>query len=73
MKKVILSCLIALCLALPISCSNKYVITTKDGTEFICESEPAFNKKTQSYDFTDVNGKRWIIDKSLVRSMGWRE
>lgn len=69
MKKIFLSCIIAICLAVPVGCSSTYTVRAKDGREFVAKGKPEYNKKYQSYEFKDINGNKWIINREEIKSM----
>jgi uncharacterized protein YceK len=50
--------------------SDRYLVRTKDGKEYVSENEPQYDKKTQTYKVTDQNGSTWVINKADVESIG---
>ncbi|MDD5169973.1 MAG: YgdI/YgdR family lipoprotein [Syntrophales bacterium] len=74
MKRTIVMSALAFCLSFVVGCaSTYYVVQTKDGKEFITKEDPEFNKKSQSYEFTDVKGNKWIINREEIKSMEKKE
>jgi len=74
MKRAIVISVAALCLSLAVGCaSTYYVVQTKDGKEIVTKDDPEFNKKSQSYEFTDVKGNKWIINREEIKSMERKE
>ncbi len=70
MKKILGILFVAFSLSIIIACASVYysVITT-DGKEMVTMKEPSFDKKTQSYEFTDVKGNRWILKREDIKSI----
>jgi uncharacterized membrane protein len=51
-------------------CGSKYhLIQTKDGKQYVSSHKPEFDKKTQSYEFKDVDGKKWILNREEIQSV----
>ncbi len=74
MKKILFIIVFTLCLVFLAGCASKYyVVETKDGKEFVTKKEPEFNKQSQTYEFTDVKGNKWILNREEVKSMERKE
>jgi len=59
---------ILLLAALLSGCGAKsYSITTNAGQEYIAEGTPVYNVKSDTYTFTDSQGKEVVIDKNDIR------
>lgn len=71
MSKKIFAVVLVLCLMFMfMGCgSKKYVVQTKDGKEYLSASEPEYNKKTQSYEFKDLKGSKWMINREEIKSI----
>lgn len=50
--------------------SDRYLVRTKDGKEYVSTDQPQFDKKTQTYKVIDKNGSTWILNKTDVESIG---
>ena len=64
--------LIALLLAsaLLAGCGVKtYSITTNAGQEYTAEGAPIYDVKSQTYTFTDANGRQVVVDKDDIRTI----
>ncbi|HET6461980.1 MAG TPA: YgdI/YgdR family lipoprotein [Syntrophales bacterium] len=74
MKRLIIIFVVSVCLAFAFGCaSTYYVVHTKDGKELITREEPEFNKKSQSYEFTDVKGNKWILNREDIKDVERKE
>jgi hypothetical protein len=70
MKRVIIISLVAFSLIFTLGCGSKhYLIKTKDGKEYVSSAKPEFDKKTQSYEFRDLDGKKWILNREEIVNM----
>jgi hypothetical protein len=69
-KKIVIGMLVLCLMFVFAGCaSKKYVVQTKDGKEYLSDSEPEFNKKTQSYEFKDLKGSKWMINREEIKSI----
>ena len=50
--------------------SQKYIVRTKDGKQYVTTENPQYNKKMQTYKITDENNNTWVINKDEVESIG---
>jgi hypothetical protein len=71
MKKILYVFLVAFSLfIISTGCSSVYYsVITNDGKEMITTKEPEFDKKSQSYEFTDVKGNKWILKREDIKSI----
>lgn len=47
-------------------CSTLYSIKMKDGQEFISKGEPEFDKKSGTYEFESIDGKKVRVTREEV-------
>jgi PBP1b-binding outer membrane lipoprotein LpoB len=74
MKKAFIVSAVALCLAFLSGCAATYYrVVTNEGKAFVTDDRPEFNTKTQSYEFTDDQGSKWIIKREDIKSMERKE
>jgi hypothetical protein len=74
MKKAFALSAVALCLAALVGCAATYYrVVTSEGKEFITDDRPELNTKTQSYEFTDDQGSKWIIKREDIKLMERKE
>jgi len=74
MKRTIITAVAAICLIFSLGCASTYYhVVTNEGKELITNEKPEFNKKTQSYEFTDIKGNQWIIKREEIKSMEKKE
>lgn len=74
MKRWIITSVVAICFTFAVGCaSTYYMVHTKDGKELITHEEPEFSKKSQSYEFTDVKGNKWILNREDVKDIERKE
>jgi hypothetical protein len=68
MKKSIIIVLAACGLMMMAGCATYYhTVQTMDGKEYVTHEEPEYDKKTQSYTFTDVKGDKIIINREQIK------
>ena len=67
MRRSIIVSLLVAGLLLPMGCSSThYVVKTKEGTEYTSSKKPEYDKKTKSYRFKDLDGKKWTVNREEV-------
>jgi len=69
MRKSIIISFLVVGLLLPMGCSKQYVVKTKEGTEYTSSKEPKFDKKTQTYQIKNEDGKNVTVNREDVQSV----
>ena len=57
----------ALCLALTACMTTTYMITTTDGQTYIAHQNPTYDVASDTYAFTDENGKEVTLEKQEIK------
>jgi len=74
MKRIV-AAMLALAMLLPLTaCGSKsYEVTTKTGRTFNTQGSPKYDMKSETYTFTDEEGKEVIVNQSdvdIIRESG---
>ncbi len=70
MKRTIAVTLLSLFLFLTLGCASTYYeVRTKDGKDIITYQKPDYDDDNNTYQFKDVKGHSWILNREVVTSI----
>lgn len=70
MKRTVAATLLSLFLFLAFGCASTYYeVRTKDGKDIITYEKPDYDDDKNTYQFTDVKGHSWILNREEVTSI----